>query len=490
MQRTIIDVSEHQKRIDWEKVKPQIDGAIIRCGYGDNISSQDDKYWEYNVKECERLGIPFGVYLYSYAGSDAQAKSEAEHAIRLCKGHKLSYPVYIDFEERATGSKCKRVADIFCAALEKAGYFAGVYSYESYWNQFLRGYDKYTIWMAKYSTTKPNIGVKYDAWQFTSGRKMAGITENTVDVSYFYRDFPAEIAGTSTATKADQGGTAAKVLEVAASQLGVTDGTKYGKWYENNVDRDAGNYNFGARDVPWCAMWASWVFDQAGAKCIGLPGAYCPSMLAAAISAKKTVAVKNSQPGDVVYFDWDGGVCDHVGIVESNDGKQLHTIEGNTDNGIVARKVRPYSCVAGVVRPDYANSSTTPTDATAAKPDFRISVDSTGKKWLAANKLKRGSAIRWIAIKGVGKYRVFTEANGWLPYVSKYNVNDLENGCAGDGSCIHAVEVVSENYRYAVRVLGSVWYPDMIGRRDTAGSSDHFAGDLVNRIDGFRISKV
>ena len=489
MQLTVIDVSEHQKKINWEKVKPQIDGAIIRCGYGDNDVSQDDKYWAYNVKECERLGIPFGVYLYSYAATEAQAKSEAEHAIRLCKGHKLSYPVYIDFEERATGSMCKRVADIFCAALENAGYCAGVYSYESYWNDFLRGYDKYTIWIAKYSATKPNIGVKYDAWQFTSGKKMSGITENTVDVSYFYRDFPAEIAGKSTPT-ATGNGTATKVLEVAASQIGNTDGTKYGKWYENNVDRDANNYNFGARGVLWCAMFVSWVFNKAGAKCIGLPGAYCPSMLKAAVSAKKTIAVKSAQPGDVVYFDWDGGESDHVGIVESNDGRQLHTIEGNTDNGIVARKIRPYSCVVGVVRPDYAKQSTTPTNTTTSKPAFRVSVDSTGKKWLGENKLKRGSAIRWLAIKGVGKYRVFTRKSGWLPYVDGYNVNDLEDGCAGDGSCILAVEVYSSKYRYAVRILKGGWYPDMIGRTDTAGSTDHFAGDLANSIDGFRISKV
>ena len=106
MQKLIIDVSEHQKTIDWNKVKPKIDGAIIRCGYGDNIKSQDDKYWHRNVSECERLGIPFGVYLYSYAANDAQAKSEAEHALRLLKGHKLSYPVYIDFEERPFLETC------------------------------------------------------------------------------------------------------------------------------------------------------------------------------------------------------------------------------------------------------------------------------------------------------------------------------------------------------------------------------------------------
>ena len=137
--------------------------------------------------------------------------------------------------------------------------------------------------------------------------------------------------------------------------------------------------------------------------------------------------------------------------------------------------------------------STPVTPDTPDKPtatEFRLSTDSTGKKWLAAGKQPaRGKIIRWIAAKGFGKFRVFTERYGWLPYINAYDVNDLEKGCAGDGSPIIAVEFKSSNARYAVRILNGDWYPDMIGRKDTAGSSDHFAGDLANRIDGFRISK-
>ena len=95
----LIDVSEHQGKIDWEKVKPQIDGAILRCGYGMDIERQDDTYFRRNADECTRLGIPFGVYLYSYADSVEKARSEAAHVLRLIEGYKLSYPVYLDLEE-------------------------------------------------------------------------------------------------------------------------------------------------------------------------------------------------------------------------------------------------------------------------------------------------------------------------------------------------------------------------------------------------------
>lgn len=88
-----IDVSEHNKNIDWEKVKAAgIDYAIIRCGYGSDIQNQDDKQWQRNVSECERLGIPYGVYIYSYAKNTEMAASEAQHVLRLISGHKLSYP--------------------------------------------------------------------------------------------------------------------------------------------------------------------------------------------------------------------------------------------------------------------------------------------------------------------------------------------------------------------------------------------------------------
>ena len=75
----IIDVSQHQGKINWEKLVGKISGAIIRIGFGDNISSQDDLYALYNMKECMRLGIPFAVYIYSYARNASQIRSEIEH---------------------------------------------------------------------------------------------------------------------------------------------------------------------------------------------------------------------------------------------------------------------------------------------------------------------------------------------------------------------------------------------------------------------------
>lgn len=94
-----------------------------------------------------------------------------------------------------------------------------------------------------------------------------------------------------------------------------------------------------------------------------------------------------------------------------------------------------------------------------------------------------GVPIRWIAIKDVNRYRVQTTASGWLPWVSDYNINDLEYGCAGDGSPIVALQVDDDKARYAVHVTSGAQYSDMIGLRDTGGSGDDYAGDGYSLID-------
>ena len=162
--------------------------------------------------------------------------------------------------------------------------------------------------------------------------------------------------------------TAASVLKIARGEIGYSrwndskTGTKYGRWYADLV----GSAYFAANGVPFCAMFVSWVFNQAGASCAGVPGAYCPTMLQAAKTAGKAISnVRNAQPGDIVYFDWDGGVVDHVGIIEVNNGSYVTTIEGNTDNGQVKRKTRSWSYIKGIVRPNY-NTATKPVSSTTS----------------------------------------------------------------------------------------------------------------------------
>lgn len=197
----VIDVSYAQGKIQWEKVKPYIDGAILRCGYGDDIASQDDVTFARNVSECERLGIPYGVYLYSYATSRAHAISETEHILRLISGRKLSYPVYIDLEDYTIRSSFKSEWYIEMGEkIEKAGYWFGVYANKDWFTNVIgSSLDRFTKWVAQYNDVCDYAGT-YDMWQYTSTGSVPGISGG-VDMSICYKDFPSIITGGAEDTK-------------------------------------------------------------------------------------------------------------------------------------------------------------------------------------------------------------------------------------------------------------------------------------------------
>lgn len=202
MEMKVIDVSKYQGTIDWAKVKDHIGGAIIRCGIGSDIRSQDDVRFKENVEACIKYGIPFGVYLYSYAKSIAGARSEALHVLRLLAPYKgkLSFPVYYDLEESGTERGAVERALVFGDMIEAEGYWCGIYANQYWWRTYLKdGLDRFTKWVAKYSTEKPTgISGTYDMWQYSSKGSVPGINGN-VDMNICYRDLPAEIKGTAKA---------------------------------------------------------------------------------------------------------------------------------------------------------------------------------------------------------------------------------------------------------------------------------------------------
>ena len=239
MKKILIDVSEHQGKIDWEKVKPQIDGAILRCGYGSDYTNQDDEQFKRNADECTRLGIPFGVYLYSYADSIEKAKSEAAHVLRLIKGYKLSYPVYLDLEESGTSEGAVERVIVFGDIIEKAGYWCGIYANLYWWEMILKkGLERFTKWVAQYNVACEYDGANLDIWQYSSKGRIDGIG-GSVDMNECYRDFPGEILGGKTVTQA----AAKKTVDELAAE--VLDG-KWGNGGEREQRLTAAGYDYEA----------------------------------------------------------------------------------------------------------------------------------------------------------------------------------------------------------------------------------------------------
>lgn len=187
-----IDVSEFQGNINWDKVKADgIEFAILRVGFGMDVTSQDDKYIERNIEECERLNIPYGVYLFSYANTVDKAKSEAEHTLRLIKNHTLKMGVWYDIEDNKTsGSVGKEtltnIINTYCNTIKNAGYQVGIYANLNWLNNKIEAsvQEKWDVWVAQYYKECQYKG-KYVIWQYASDGKVDGISGN-VDMNYFY----------------------------------------------------------------------------------------------------------------------------------------------------------------------------------------------------------------------------------------------------------------------------------------------------------------
>lgn len=196
-----IDVSVYQGDIDWERVKPQIDFAILRIGLGDDIASQDDAKFERNYAECVRLGIPFAVYFFSYAVKKAKVQSEIAHIKRLLNGKKINAPVYIDVENTRgldwrtiSNAELLSIMQEFNNQLNDLGYKMGIYSSRSaFWNEKMtdKWYDNISKWVAEYGDKVNNFNRTYDIWQHTSKGRIDGISGN-VDMNNMYNNIFAE----------------------------------------------------------------------------------------------------------------------------------------------------------------------------------------------------------------------------------------------------------------------------------------------------------
>lgn len=189
----VIDVSKHNgDKIDWKKVKAAgVYGVIIRAGYGRYIS-QKDKFFEQNYAGAVAAGLHVGSYWYSYADSPADAKLEAQVFLEAIKDKKFDLPVYFDIEEpkhsKMSKTICTAMCDAFCSTMEKAGYFCGVYSYDSFFttNLYPTITQKYSQWVARIGSKPTN---EYDMWQYTWTDTIDGIS-GKVDSNRCYKTFP------------------------------------------------------------------------------------------------------------------------------------------------------------------------------------------------------------------------------------------------------------------------------------------------------------
>lgn len=193
-----IDVSKYQGSIDFEKVKS--DGysfVIIRVG---TSNGGKDTNFETYYKNAKKAGLDIGCYFYTYAYTAEEAKKEASLVLDYIKGKSFNYPVFYDFEYTKLLSYKRadvntKMIDTFCKYIKRGGYYPGVYTSNSIYNNHIDNRilgNKWDFWVASYldDTYKSTKYAKsFSMWQYTSNGSVKGINAR-VDLNVSYVDYP------------------------------------------------------------------------------------------------------------------------------------------------------------------------------------------------------------------------------------------------------------------------------------------------------------
>ena len=199
--KKVMDISEHQGQIsNWEGIikDNDIDAVIVRIGY----SGAEDKHLAHNISELNRLGVPYGIYLYTYASTEAEGVEDAEQTINLIKKYNIkpTYPIYFDLEDwrYTNGAKSAptdtatwvKIWKAYRDTMAKAGYTnVRIYSYQYLLQNRLNDPEilKYVDWVAAY-TPQLTYQLPYSqpswGWQYTDKEFIPGL--GNVDMSVWF----------------------------------------------------------------------------------------------------------------------------------------------------------------------------------------------------------------------------------------------------------------------------------------------------------------
>lgn len=187
-----VDVSFYNEEIDWNKVKAQgIDFAVVRVGgrgWLSGVPYGDVRTHEYLLK-AQAAGVKTGVYFYTTAIDEREAAEEARAALRTLNGIQLDLPIFIDMEysgdypygraDRLNAAQRTAVIRAFCETVRAAGYKAGIYSGQYFYQHTLYypAVAPYTVWLANYTASgqPPDFSGRYDIWQFSDRGNVDGI---------------------------------------------------------------------------------------------------------------------------------------------------------------------------------------------------------------------------------------------------------------------------------------------------------------------------
>lgn len=188
-----IDVSKWQGDIDFSKLKNSgVEFVIIRVGSSNGLNGENfvDSKFIQNIKNANAVGIPVGIYFYSYASTIDRAISDAKWIVEQIKDYKVDLPIAFDWENWGSFNKfdvsffgLTNIAKGFMDTIKDAGYDAMFYSSKTYLENIWLP-TSYPVWLAHY-TKNTNYTGDYSFWQICSNGRVDGISGD-VDINIRY----------------------------------------------------------------------------------------------------------------------------------------------------------------------------------------------------------------------------------------------------------------------------------------------------------------
>lgn len=190
----VLDLSEHNGEINFEKVKKAgIDTIILRIGWIGNKENHtlDKKFNEY-YKQARLYNFKIGYYVYSYCLNTKAIESGARWAEKQIINKQVDLPIFIDMEDQTlyklSDTELTNHVVKFCEYFKSNGYKTGVYA-SKYWftSKFeWKRIEKYYIWLAEWNKkTSHTFKNKVNIWQYTSDGHVDGI-KTRVDMNIYY----------------------------------------------------------------------------------------------------------------------------------------------------------------------------------------------------------------------------------------------------------------------------------------------------------------
>ena len=194
-----IDVSEHQREIDWPQVaSAQLDYAYIRIGRRGYTEGGlfEDPYFTKNIQGAKAAGLDVGVYFFSQAITVQEAIEEAQFVLNHLQSWQVELPVVFDWEKirnpdgtevpdaRTNGLSMETRTDCavaFCETIRNAGYTPAVYFNRTlgYYGFDLTRLTDYEFWFALPEAAYPSFYYAVDSWQYSFSESIPGIGGET-----------------------------------------------------------------------------------------------------------------------------------------------------------------------------------------------------------------------------------------------------------------------------------------------------------------------